>query len=249
MIRSYRLVLLCLLVVVAIPLLFASPFAMPADTQGITPGVTPGITTPGVLFTPSPTLPVFVITPATGCAAPLNLVIGMEVVVRGGINIRYEPSMSGVLIGYFSEPDIVNIIDGPRCTNGYNWWRISGHGQPGWIIEGRPGRYWIEPFGLPTQTLTPSLTPTGCVYPLSFQIGSHGAVTYRDGVPRRLRTAPSANAPLVVELLDGIAFEILGDSVCAESYNWWNVRILTTGITGWIAEGRPGRYFVEVISR
>jgi hypothetical protein len=27
------------------------------------------------------------------------------------------------------------------------------------------------------------------------------------------------------------------------------VRILTTGITGWIAEGRPGNYWFEIIAR
>jgi hypothetical protein len=247
--RIHRLLLPLLLLLLALPLLLAAPFAAPADMQGVTPGVTPGLITPTV-FVPTPTfaVPVYVITPATGCAAPLSLTIGMNIVVRGGINIRYEPSMSAALLNYFPQPTVVTVIDGPRCANGYNWWRISGYGQPGWVIEGRPGRYFIEPFGLPTVTPTPSLTPSGCVYPLSFQIGSHGAVRYRDNVPRRLRTEPNTNAPVIVELLDGIAFEIIGGPVCAETYNWWQVRILTTGITGWIAEGRPGRYFVEVIS-
>lgn len=247
MIRIHRFTLLFLLFAAALVWL-ALPFGAPADMQGvITPGVTPG--TPTLAVTPSPTVPLLLITPATGCAAPLPLTPGMSIAVRGGVNVRYEPSMSAALINYFPQPTIVTLIDGPRCANGYNWWRFSGYGQPGWVIEGRPGRYLIEAYGLPTQTPTPSLTPSSCLYPLSFQIGSRGAVTYRDGVPRRLRTAPTANAPLVVELLDGIAFEVIGGPVCAESYNWWQVRILTTGITGWIAEGRPGRYFVEVITR
>jgi hypothetical protein len=243
MIRNHRLLLLFLLLVAAIPL--AIPFAAPAAMQGVTPGLSP---TPG--FTPTATIPLLLVTPASGCAQPLPLTIGMSIAVRGGLNVRYEPSVSAVWLDYFDQPMVVTLIDGPRCANGYNWWRIAGHGsQPGWIIEGRPGRYFIEAYGLPTQMPTPSLTPSDCVYPLSFQIGSHGAVTYRDGVPRRLRTAPSANAPLITELLDGIAFEIIGGPVCVDAYNWWNVHILTTGITGWIAEGRPGNYFVEVIAR
>lgn len=244
MIRNQRVLLLFLLAAVTL-LAFALPFAAPVQTQGLTPGVTPS-----PFLTPTPTIPLLLVTPATGCAAPLPLTIGMQIAVRGGLNVRYEPSVSGVWLSYFDQPTIVTVIDGPRCANGYNWWKISVRGrQPGWIIEGRPGRYFIEAYGLPTLTPTPSLTPSDCVYPLSFQIGSHGAVSYRDGVPRRLRTAPSASAPLIVELLDGIAFEIIGGPVCAESYNWWNIRILTTGITGWLAEGRPGNYFVEVISR
>lgn len=245
--RSHRLVLFALLLMAAIPLLFAAPFAVPADTQGVTPGISATPFTPA--FTPTATVPLLLITPSTGCSAPLPLSPGMQIAIRGGLNVRYEPSMSGVLINYIPEPIIATLIDGPRCANGYNWWKISGYGQPGWIIEGRPGRYLIEAYGLPTLTPTASVTPSGCVVPLSFQIGSHGAVSYRDNVPRRLRSAPTTNAPVVLELLDGVAFEVLAGPVCAELYNWWNVRILTTGITGWIAEGRPGRYNVEVISR
>lgn len=245
--RSYRLLLLVLLLVAAIPLVFAAPFAAPADTQGITPGISPTAFTPA--FTPTATVPLLLVTPATGCSAPLPLTIGMQIAVRGGLNVRYEPSVSGVLINYIAEPIIVTVSDGPRCANGYNWWRISGFGQPGWIIEGRPGRYLIEAYGLPTLTPTPSVTPSGCIVPLSFQIGSHGAVSYHDNVPRRLRAAPSTGAPILLELLDGVAFEILAGPVCAELYNWWNVHILTTGISGWIAEGRPGHYNVEVIAR
>ena len=72
-------------------------------------------------------------------------------------------------------------------------------------------------------------------------------MTYNDGVPRRLR-ARRALRPVIAELIDGIAFDVINDeSVCADGYNWWQVRILTTGLTGWLAEGRPGSYWFEVL--
>ncbi len=292
--------------------------------------------TPTLFVTATPGLPVLLVTPAAGCAAPLSLRIGGQVIVTSGVNIRATPSVSGVLLNYFAEEKLVRLIDGPVCTNGYNWWRIAGIGEPGWVIEGTPNRYLIQQYNDPDTincfapatgvavggqirilnnvrvraeanstsqviTVTPAervvtvidgpvcndgliwwrvrtpfettntpiegwvgegypgeywiralsseaATLLPCVRPLSWDVGTRAAVSYNDGVPRRLRAAPNPTAPLVLELLDGIAFDVIdGTAVCSGGYNWWNVRIVATGTTGWIAEGAGGRYWVEVI--
>lgn len=306
----------------------------PAAAQSL-PTQTPVLPTATPFLTPTPTLPVLVVTPESGCAAPLTLTVGGQVIVTGGLNVRSAPSVSGALVGYIPEEKLMRLIGGPECANGYNWWRVSGFGEPGWIIEGRPGRYFIEQYidpntvncfptqpgiavGEPVVAVTGSrvreeadpgarvitvapprtvmavidgprcrdglvwwrvqtrfeatsvliegwvgegypgdrwiaplvrgATPQPCVRPLSWRVGTRGAAVARDGVPRRLRAAPDASAALVLELLDGVAFEVIeAPSVCSGGFNWWHVRVLTTGITGWIAEGVPGRYNVEVI--
>ena len=296
--------------------------------------------TPAPTFTPPPTSP-SLITPSTGCAAPLPLTLGGEVLLLGGINVRSEPSLSAALVNYYSNQVRLRLVDGPRCASGYNWWKVAGVGHPGWVVEGRPGRYFLQQYadpdttncfapletiqvggllrtvtgsrvrqtpeddsfvltvvlnnvqlavldgprcfeglnwwkvrapvadsntfvdgwiaeGFPGEYYVEGLTFSGqaaapalpCLTALRLSAGSRAAVTYEDGIPRRLRAAPSASAPVVAELLDGIAFDVTdGNSICADGYNWWQVRILTTGLTGWLAEGRPGNYWFEVLIR
>lgn len=291
-------------------------------------------------FTPPPS-PVSQITPSTGCAAPLPLTLGSDVLLLGGINVRSDASLSAALVNYYPTQVRLRLVDGPRCVNGYNWWYVSGVGHPGWVVEGRPGRYFLQPYidpdtvdcaaplgtiqvGGTLRTVTGSRVretpenssfvvtvvlnnvelavtdgprcfeglnwwkvraPAGnsgvlvdgwiaegypggyfveglnfsgqaaapaeaCLTPLRLGAGSRAAVSYTDGVPRRLRAAPDTSAQVVAELLDGIAFDVIsGDSVCADGFNWWQVRILTTGLTGWLAEGRPGNYWFEVLIR
>jgi hypothetical protein len=303
----------------------------PTAAQTVTPGVTPGVPTA------TPGLPVLVVTPATGCAAPLQLTIGGQVLLRGGVNVRSQPNLSGALVNYYDHQVRLRLIDGPVCTNGYNWWRVAGIGEPGWVVEGTPGRYFMEPFidpnavncfppldtvtvggriltitgsrirltpgirsfvltavlngaileviggpncldglnwwrvrapfgntpvlvsgwiaeGYPgeyyIEGLPPRIPQIPCHTALRLSAGSRGAVTYDDGVPRRLRSAPNVRAPIIANLLDGIAFDVIEDgAVCANGYNWWHVRILTTGLTGWLAEGIPGDYWFEVMFR
>jgi len=316
-------VLLLLLMIVLLALV-GSPTAAQTD-------VTPGVPTA------TPSVPVYVVTPAAGCADPLQLVIGGQVLLRGGVNVRSIPSLSGPVVNYYDHQVRLRLIDGPTCTNGYNWWRVAGVGEPGWVVEGTPGRYFMEQFidpnavncfppldtiqiGGKLRTITGSrvrLTPQRdgfvvtvilndnlldvidgphcfdglnwwrvrapfgntqvlvngwvaegypgeyyvegfppplpvipCHAPLRLHAGSRAAVSYRDGVERHLRTAPNVSAPIVANLLDGIAFDVINDnSVCSGGYNWWQVRILTTGLTGWLAEGIPGNYWFDVLFR
>jgi hypothetical protein len=325
-----------LIALFGLTLLVAPALAQTTATATVQPTVP--VITP--VLTLTPTYPVLLVTPATGCSAPLPLVIAGLATVRGGVNVRAIPSVSGALLNYFAEEKLVQVIDGPVCANGYNWWRVAGVGEPGWVIEGRPGRYLMQGIADPntincfppqsgirvngsviaitgsrvreetninsrvitvaqagtvmtvlegprcfdgmiwwrvrtrfevTDTLvegwvgegypgeywigpadSPNATGTSipCARPLSWRLGTRAAVTYSDGVPRRLRAQPSTGGALVEELLDGVAFEVIdGTPVCSGGYNWWNVRILTTGITGWIAEGTPAGYWVQVIAQ
>jgi hypothetical protein len=295
--------------------------------------------TPFISPTPTivPTLTALPPPTQAGCGTPLGFTPGQYIAVESGLNIRTSPSASAPLLTYFSEKMRVRIAGGPVCADGYNWWQVGGFGDTGWVIEGRSGRYFLEPAiipvtdpcytplsfavdmpiranrgvrirNAPTQTAyTITVVPADgqmtvlegprcvsginwwrviapfqtsnvpiegwvaegfpgdyyverldpitlepfipCVLPLTLGTGSHIAVNYFDGVPRRLRAAPNVNAPLVLEMPDEIALEIIADEpVCANGYNWWNVRVLTTGYVGWIAEGRPGRYNIEIIA-
>ncbi len=276
---------------------------------------------------------------ANGCYAPLSLPIGGQVVLLGGINVRNMPTVSSALVNYYPSAVTLTVIEGPVCADGFNWWHVSGNGEPGWVVEGKPGRYFLQPLVDPnttncaapldtiqaggqvrivtgsrlrqtpdenslvvtvvqpgavldviegprcykglnwwrvrapfgnTSTLVNGWIAEGypdgyyveglgisaqaaveqafCFAPLRLHAGTRAAVTYRDGVSRRLRAAPSTSAGVVAELIDGIAFDVIDDTpVCADHFNWWQVRIVPTGLTGWLAEGRPGNYWFDVL--
>jgi len=354
------LVLLVLLLVLA-GLSGAAPSDAPTDTNTPTntPTHTPTITqTPSV--TPTPTLiPTSTPTPtptqivlivstpvggtptvplqANGCYPPLGLTVGGMVLLRGGVNVRSQPTESGPLVNYYPSQVLLRLIGGPVCADGWNWWHIAGVGEPGWAVEGKPGFYFIKqysapnaptcaapldtiqvggklrtitgsrvrqtpandgfvitvvqaprvtldvldgPFcadglnwwkvrapygntntvvegwiaeGFPTNYFVQGLSSNGrpavaCRAPLRLHSGSRVGVTYRDGVPRHLRGAPNSSAPVVTDLLDGVELQVINNnSTCADGYNWWQVQIVATGTTGWIAEGLPGNYWFDVL--
>jgi hypothetical protein len=336
--RIIPVLLLILLLVVAI----ASPAAArqtatPVPTLGIITTPTPGIiivaTAQGGGATPIPLQ-------ANGCYAPLALAVGSQVILRGGVNVRNLPSLSGVPVNYYPSAVVLHLDSGPICADGYNWWQVSGVGQPGWVVEGKPRAYYLSPYyspettncAAPLDTVQPGgqlQTVTGsrvrqapqndasvvtvaqpgmvlsvldgprcfeglnwwkvrapfgtgstlvdgwiaegypggyyvaglsasasaaanpvsdCMTNLRLHVGSRAAVTYTDGAPRRLRAAPGTSAAVLASLIDGIEFEVIdGNFICADGYNWWNVRIIATGQTGWLAEGRPGNYWFDVL--
>lgn len=331
--------LLVLLSLIAAMLAAAGLFTLPAATaQTVFPTLTllPSIT-PVIEPTVIPTLPPGFVLPVptpNGCAQPLPLNPNALVSLIPGVSVRSAPSVSAALVNYYNSLTVLRVYDGPVCADGYNWWFVAGSGVPGWVIEGRSGRYFLtqltEPgqncpapqpltaggnavnsvnlalhedpttssLGLsviPARTLltivdgpacgedmnwwqvtapsgTGGQTVTGWVtegmgeelylgvYPpptpdffcrraLRLNPGTTAAVTYDDRVPRYLRSAPSVNAPVVQRLIGGVAFEITGAPVCMDSYNWFPVRILTTTITGWLAEGQPGDYWFNIITQ
>ena len=128
--------------------------------------------------------------PTPGCAAPLSLTMGGSVLLRGGVNVRNTPSLSGPLVNYYDHPVLLRVTRGPVCANDYNWWYVEGIGEPGWVIEGRPGRYFLEPYVDPETT--------NCAAPLeTIQVG--GQLEDRHRIARA--GDPPSNEPDVVTVV------------------------------------------------
>jgi hypothetical protein len=301
----------------------------PTTAQTLIPTFTPLPT-----FTPVATIPLLPTFTPYACFAPLSFSVGTLVALDPGVNVRNLPSLSGGIVNYYTEGQVLHITDGPVCASGYNWWRVEGAGNPGWVIEGRPGRYFLSaaiptpdasaicfaplalnvggrtraqtgvevhtnpgmsslvvtvaalgtmmdlrggpvcadnvnwwPVRLPFNNTTitgwvaegypdnywlaaefPAATATPfCHRALRLSVGTKVGVTYSDAVARSLRAAPARSAALVERLIGGVALEITGSPICADGYNWWPVRILSTDITGWVAEGTPGSYWFDII--
>jgi len=91
--------------------------------------------------------------PLEVCLPPLRLTIGERgrVRYRDGTpkNLRAAPSQDSEVLYTLVENVPFEIIGGPICSRGMNYWQVrvlSNFPVVGWIAEGGRGNYWIGPF-------------------------------------------------------------------------------------------------------
>jgi hypothetical protein len=59
-------------------------------------------------------------------------------------NVRSAPGLQGERIGKLKPGEIVRIMDGPQCADGYAWWSMQNlAGLKGWTAEGDAKAYWL----------------------------------------------------------------------------------------------------------
>jgi SH3 domain-containing protein len=83
--------------------------------------------------------------------------------------------------------------------------------------------------------------------PTRLAIGTRARVNFTNGMPLRLRAAPSLDAAEIQQMPEGTEFDVIGGPACANgaAYNrFWQVR-LDDGTTGWAAEADQTSYFIE----
>src|SRR5262249_33433322 len=106
-----------------------SSVAAPVPTLPITPFGAP----PGITAQPSTSIPTVVPTtpPPTSanCAnspAP-HLTVGMTARVLPGItaNVRSQPSTGAAPVTTIPSGDEVEVVNGPVCADGYEWWQVK----------------------------------------------------------------------------------------------------------------------------
>ncbi len=95
----------------------------------------------------------------SACSLPARLTVGITARVEPGPgspnNLRAEAGLSGALVGQIMPGAAFEVIGGPACVDGYNWWQVAFDDLRGWTAEGDPaGRYWLEPL---TQPVDPNL--------------------------------------------------------------------------------------------
>ncbi len=62
-------------------------------------------------------------------------------------NVRYWAGLDADLAGQMAEGSTMTVLYGPVCMDGYAWWNVQfDSGLEGYIAEGAPGEYWLEPW-------------------------------------------------------------------------------------------------------
>lgn len=74
-----------------------------------------------------------------------RLSIGDQARITPGLpnRLRESPSLNGRQIGSLEAGEIITILDGPICSDGYVWWQVNFNGQIGWTVEATANEYWI----------------------------------------------------------------------------------------------------------
>lgn len=167
------------------------------------------------------------------CNASVDLTIGEPTRLRLGLKVHQDPSVDGLVLTVAPADAIADVLDGPRCLNGYNWWKIRvtvlNVSYSGWVADGAEGITLLEN---PNATATPFCGPAKLL-----RVGLTGYVQYIDHIPKNTRVAPSINSEITATLLDGIGFTIIDGPVCADGYNWWRIQILSRpDVTGWFSD-------------
>ena len=175
------------------------------------------------------------------CPPALALGAGIQARVIDGSRVRETPSLRGRVLSALPGGTVITITGGAACAEGINWWPVtvpfgsSSELVNGWIAEGQNGIPFLS------VDLVPVPTPIPCAPPYyRLNIGIRAVVMYENFDAKNLRTEPGMNAPVVEELLDGVAVDITGGPVCADGLNWWQVTVVSAPhASGWLAEGVP----------
>lgn len=229
----FSMVLLVLLLIFS-----ADPAPAQAQASTATPIPLPTITPVGFA---QPFIPVVAdvlyatATPIGGCFTPLFLKPGDYAYIRSGVNVRHLPTLSGAPVAYTSENIDVVITEGPVCADGYNWWRVSGPENPGWVAEGRIDvGFYLIPYNLDLSG--------SCVSLYALAAGKRAELL----VNTRVREAANPDALVKTVAPAGSMVDIIGGPQCVGGYYWWEVRVTVVDFTyqGWMAEGQDQVYWL-----
>jgi hypothetical protein len=86
--------------------------------------------------------------------------------------------------------------------------------------------------------------------PAQLTLNGRGQVSFTDGTPSRLRSAPGTDADVITQMTEGTAFTVIGEPYCADEYRWWQLQ-LEDGTVGYAAETSmiegDGEYLLELL--
>jgi len=151
-------------------------------------------------------------------------------------NVRGQPTRGAELIGAIPGGAAFNVLEGPVCADGLNWWRVETDDITGWTVEGADGEYWIEP--LTSVEETPVESASEWVNP--YRNPEHPVANRLTvGATARVQSATDESLPLYAAPEDTTSAQELPVSTLVtlveEGVNgWW--RVESEAGSGWVRE-------------
>jgi WD40 repeat protein len=120
---------------------------------------------PLVTITPTPTGTITLLPPTFTPASPTSIPTATQrptatpipvlhiggratvyVINNDTLNVRTEPAIETNILERLDIGAVVTLLDGPRDTNGYRWWRVrTAQGTEGWAVESADGIQTLIP--------------------------------------------------------------------------------------------------------
>ena len=138
------------------PTLTATPTltVLPSPTATQAPTLAPTST---ITLTPQPSpTPVCPGAPSSFLAVGDVVMVSLDPPVSS--RLREQPGLAGKIAGQALSGQLMEILDGPACADGYVWWRVRLKSQNlvGWTAEGdAEGTWLVKPTPIPSLTPTP----------------------------------------------------------------------------------------------
>lgn len=186
------------------------------------------------------------------CYPPLPFKVGDLIYIEPGVNLRNMADLSGALAWntiYENRDADGNVLDetravavivqeGPVCSDSYNWWRVVGTGNPGWVAEGRPdmtGGYFLT---------GPQIAEFSAACQSQFPLAVGKPVDLVFNV--RIRQDPSLSGRTKAVVPFKTPIQIISGPRCIEARVWWYVRASVNNFPyeGWMAEGEPDQQYL-----
>ncbi|MDX2162151.1 MAG: SH3 domain-containing protein [bacterium] len=78
-----------------------------------------------------------------------QLAVGMQGRVLPGTpnNLRSAPDRAAARLGSIPGDGLFAVLEGPMCSGGLTWWRVSYSGLTGWTAEGTTSERFVQPAG------------------------------------------------------------------------------------------------------
>lgn len=127
-----------------------------------------------ISFSFSTPLHVFALTNSCDGSLPPRLTVGGigRVTPGNANNMRDSASKTGKLVGKIPAGESFNVLDGPKCADGMNWWQVNYADVQGWTVEADSKDYWLLPYNS-TLNVTTAGDMTHVAYDnLSFDVDS-----------------------------------------------------------------------------
>jgi hypothetical protein len=157
----------------------------------------------------------------------------------------------------------MTIVGGPVCVHSgemsYWFWQVRVDGETGWVAEGDVNHRFIAVrvgglYAGSTATAYTATTPLACQGPHApIGAGVEIVVITPDSDKLKLRSEPEISPDTVLRELDRFTrLKVIDGPVCVQAetgiaYWLWKVQVISSGQTGWVAEGDGQNNFIDPI--
>jgi hypothetical protein len=158
------------------------------------------------------------------------------------VALHRSPRLSSTILAQIPIRTALVIIDGPRCNDGWGFWKVRYNNQIGWVGE-------VGPEGL--YNLIPPANSGSClVIEHVVEIGGRARVT--PGLSNRIRAEADLESDQIGTARPGVVFRVLDGPICQDGIWWWKISYPSpngTGrIIGWTAEGHEDEAWIEPVN-